>query len=213
MKMHVYIYITKLNYTTLCFVYGLNIVTVARNGARFGARRKQQNPGKSMTYVQRGFPKIRHTQPPCASVFSFPSWSYKNEAWSWIILARLWVQIWNSHWLWCLVFGLVFGFQYSSNLGGWPLTRSWPRLQKGKQSKTGVFLVLPAFFHLKCSKQTVTEARIGARFGARQTGKKSTIWCTANRKIKHDLVHGKPGKKTRIGARFGARSRTGFIAA
>ena len=54
-------------------VYGLNIVTVARNGARFGARRKQQNPGKSMTYVQRGFPKIRHTQPPCASVFCFPS--------------------------------------------------------------------------------------------------------------------------------------------
>ena len=66
-------------------------------------------------------------------------------------------------------------------------------------------------------KQTVTEARIGARFGARQTGKKNTIWCTATRKIKHelehDLVHGKPGKKARIGARFGARSRTGFIAA
>ena len=144
-----------------------------------------------MTYVQWGVPKIRHTQPPCASVFPFPSWSYKNEAWSWIILARLWVQIWNSHWLWCLVFGLVFGFQYSSNLGGWPLTRSWPRLQKGKQSKTGVFLVLPAFFHLKCSKQTVTEARIGARFGARQTGKKSTnwstIWCTEQDRIYRSL--------------------------
>ena len=147
-----------------------------------------------MTYVQRGFPKIRHTQPPCASVFSFPSWSYKNEAWSWIILARLWVQIWNSHWLWCLVFGLVFGFQYSSNLGGWPLTRSWPRLQKGKQSKTGVFSGFTGIFPFKMQQAN-----------SNRSTNWSTIWCTANREKKHDLVHGKPENQARIGARFGAR--------
>ena len=40
-------------------------------------------------------------------------------------------------------------------------------------------------------KQTVTEARIGARFGARQTGKKntnwSTIWCTEQDRIYRSL--------------------------